>query len=49
MHERKKTMATYIKTKNRVQAQVRLQGIKLFKTFPDKKSAPLTSFTQKKP
>jgi len=39
MHERKKTMATYIKTKNRVQAQVRLQGIKLFKTFPDKKSA----------
>lgn len=39
MHERKITMATYIKTKNRVQAQVRLQGIKLFKTFPDKKSA----------
>lgn len=32
MHERKITMATYIKTKNRVQAQVRLQGIKLFKT-----------------
>ena len=39
MHGRKKTMATYIKTKNRFQAQVRIQGVKLYKTFPDKKSA----------
>lgn len=28
------SMATYIKTKIRVQAQVRLQGIKLYRAFP---------------
>ena len=39
MQERINIVATYIKTKNRIQAQVRLQGIKIFKTFPDKKSA----------
>ena len=32
-------MATFLKTKNRIQAQVRLRGVKIFKTFSDKKSA----------
>ena len=32
-------MASYLKTKNRIQAQVRLRGVKIFKTFADKKSA----------
>ena len=32
-------MASYLKTKNRIQAQVRLRGVKIFKTFSDKKSA----------
>jgi len=37
--ERKQNMATYLKTKSRIQAQIRLRGIKVYKTFPDKKSA----------
>tara|TARA_B110000483_G_scaffold143970_1_gene171894 strand:+ start:91 stop:252 length:162 start_codon:yes stop_codon:yes gene_type:complete len=32
-------MATIRKTKNRFQAIVRIRGIKVYKTFPDKKSA----------
>ena len=37
--ERKQNMATYLKTKSRIQAQIRLRGIKVYKTFLDKKSS----------
>lgn len=32
-------MASFKKTKNRIQASVRMRGVKIYKTFPDKKSA----------
>lgn len=32
-------MASFKKTKNRIQASVRIRGVKIYKTFPDKKSA----------